>query len=66
MKTKQGVQGRLCSVMGECNPRLVHQALQVEPDIGLLLPYNVVVLRGSRQLDFRQLHGPNGCHADDR
>lgn len=43
LREKLGLQRRPYKILGACNPHFAHKALDIEPQLGALLPCNVLV-----------------------
>ncbi len=49
LKSKVGADMKKYRILGACNPRFAHDALQIEDKLGVLLPCNIVVRETSDQ-----------------
>jgi uncharacterized protein (DUF302 family) len=62
LKNRLGVERPPSLILGACNPHLAVRALEAEPDIGLLLPCNVVLRQEGEEVEVL-IQDPGGMFA---
>ena len=63
LKLKLGVERKPYLILGACNPRLAHQALEAEPALGVFLPCNVTLFEGDDGTTYVQAIRPAAMFA---
>ena len=58
MKEKLGVDFRPYVILGACNPPLAHNALSLDPSVGVMLPCNVTVESISENVSLVRIANP--------
>ena len=61
LKKKLGVDRSPYLILGACQPSIAHQALSIEPSIGVLLPCNVDVYVGEDGATYVETVRPGGA-----
>ena len=62
-REKIGAEFRAYTILGACNPKLAHMALSSNPEIGLMLPCNVVVEQAEEGTSIVRVTDPSALMA---
>jgi len=65
LKAKIGQDFRPYRILGACNPVMAHEALKMEPHVGVMLPCNVVVQQGEGGVEVFAVDPAASMHAID-